>query len=518
MEKDSKFDFSFSNKGKKIWYSEKEVIADCFAQISAVRADFSRFLQFLASPFLVEDPKLSITISYIYDRYQQESSNPIRLTDLEKKHFGSAAGRTKIKHLRDQLLGLPLALDKFFSLCLVLDRPEETARLNVMQLRNLGQSDRYFAACAKWKSTAEQLPLGPEKAFHQFGSAYARYFCLDHHEEYGKGEAFFDLRRQAASMAKLNKIMLKNEEFNRRRMFGPQPILSQTDQETPLTILYDLLWELHQSSGWAPDIYAAVLAGLTENAKELHPEQGLALFLFLENYLTRIKRLGYVNIQLEESRKLTELLLADKNNWLVGRIDRVFFLNRLQKGVNLQDETYTQRIYDRLLPLLRDDEKKAADSHAGIGMAFGRHDYEETLKLIADESYRRWNTSFIDKLRIKSYRIRAAMCLLSGGADMEDELERAIFDFDKLLQEVKKKLPAGRYRDIYNFLLVVRKFHRGFINSKSGPSRQFILDHTPCHAEHWLLNFQRKLKDKNRDRKIPLRPQYMAATDSAGSL
>lgn len=506
--------FCFKSQDEKTWNREEKKLRTCF-KLLFDKADGERFGKYLNSPFFVDNELVGKLYDAIYERYMADDKRPIRIADLYNAYLKKYSAASRGGRLRKLLAMIPEHYPFYRSHAHLLDTPVETARMRTEAFQNSGFVDMYDRSCEDWLLVAKKLPFGLQRAYHQWASAHAMHFCFDRKKDQPSGSKFeVALERMGEFQSALN-AFYSSEDFNISKMTNGEGVVLEAivAKENPLLLCHDLLRKLLNSTGFDQLAYETFSETLLEVAPKLASEDRTAFFSHLNNYLTRIKRLGFTEVHARELVKWTEYLLDKQIVLDIPVVSKAFFLNRLQGGVMAQRPELMRGVIDLFAGHLPEEDTPGTMLHVEIALAFCQHEYEKVLALIEQTKWKSWKDTFADNYRLKSYRIRANLCLFARDGVAFEEVSVAIGDFEKHLSKSKTGIAFKRNEEIVIFLHFCRKISNSMVQYNFREYCDQLIaemkEATYFHAQHWLIDFVKQADKRRRPVLDRIEPAYL---------
>lgn len=505
----------FHDKGKPVWKKLAQELNYCFAGLHDA-ADAQRFGDYLASPFFVKNFKVvSGVYLKLWKYYGEGQARPVRIIDFCKTFFAKYVDTKRAPRLR-KVLGMIIAQYNAFRTHEALQGNEvEYQRLQTLAFRQDLQSDRYELALKGWKEAASTLPCGPEKLWHDWAVADMNYYQFSDQSSHEQREAFAEAFARMEYLTTGLQYFYDNERFNRSKIHARELIQPVELVPDPFVESHRLLRKLHDSKGFDEQAYTNFCSEFVTNIQSFNYEHRAAFFSFIMNYLMRIKRLGYVAVHAKESLKWTWYLIENTDQFDLQVVSKAFLFNRIMIGVNHNNVTLIETLRARFLHRLPKEDQAGAEKHANVSIAFATHDYNRVLTLINDTQWERWKNTWVDDYRLKSFRLRACLCLFARGETSLGQLQQALADYEKLYSLTKNKLGTLRQMEIYRFIChtrkIVRLLTKPWSREEWHKEKSNLAGADYFHARDWLYSFMEQADKTRRPIVEKLRPLNLPA-------
>ncbi|MEL7162450.1 MAG: hypothetical protein AAFN92_16950, partial [Bacteroidota bacterium] len=477
--------------------------------------DGKRFSRYLHSPFFVENPIVGPLFDLIFTRYLANDNRPVRVADLYNAFLKKYASASREKRLRKALAVIPARYADFRAHEKLDNSSVEKSRLTVMALQNGSNEDYYESCCEQWQAAADLLPAGLDRAYHQWAVAHANFFCFERKKEV-PGESLFNVARVRLDNFKRSLAALyQAERFNITNLTAGEnerlpPILNSED---PLLTCHRLMGILLNGTGFDETAYDDFTSHFLELSPALDPKDRTVLLQQTFNYLVGIKRQGFIRVQAREWRTWTERILRGDIALEVPFVSKAFFLNRLQAGIMSQSPELMLSIVDFFRERLPREDVPEIEYHVAIALAFCRHDYEQVTALVEQAKWKSWKDTFADSYRIKSYRVRAYLCLFARQRVTYETLSVAIGDFQRHLNKSKQGIAQSRNLEVVYFLQFCRKISTAMLQNNFREFCDELIREMETlvyfHSQYWLIDFVRQADKRRRPILERIEPAYL---------
>lgn len=466
-----------------------------YLRLLSTREQLVAFRNYLKSDFRQHKTNLTGFFNYLEAKVYVSDNRPIRLGDLIKAVYKKKDVNSCKRKLRADFKKLTEELIRFRGLMYLLNDEAEMNRIQVEAIRNEGHISVYEESVGKWVAAAAQLPLGTKAAYHNWAAAEAGYFAAEIKVNSIDDGTFVETLNYFHDLAHHNYLHYENERFIRVKQYGEERIPKGGNEL--LTLQY-LMACLHQSDGVQPELFAQLKKEYQTTIQLLSEEWASSILVLIQNYLIRMKRLGEWEFYCQEGVWLSYFFLEQPVFKQQPAITKNSFLNHLQNGIDAENKVLMSRIYDELGPKLPPEVKDTTMIVAGISLSFCKGDFVTVLKEVKKTDHQSWKDKYVDFLRLKSCRIRAAIVLYINDADYYEEAELALDDFKSYVKEHFKKmnLPVAKTNETAIFLKLCRRIITAINSDKLDERTEALINfchqNPAFHARNWMISLLRQ--------------------------
>lgn len=480
--------------GNQTFQEECQCLFACFDLLEEHHV--KAFEKFLASPFLVSNQRLGILFEALYQPYRQEAYY-LQGDRLLNKLFGRSDLRRDSRKLKQDFKELEKCLYRFHAYQFLKSEPVEEYRLMAERFRNSNKPAAFANAIKGWKKALDKKPVGTTYYLYHWLLAHYCYFTIDTPKTPKLSHHFESAQYYFEHLQDFVESIYENEKISWQQIYDQPGFRRCAHSDEPafntlLTSLYRRLLELRQHSQFQPEIFRQLKNLLLEQQGQLDLIHHFVVWQLMMNYVVKLNR-KYNSRYKEELLFLLNYQIENKVFAIFEVIPRELFLNNINTALVNGETELAQAILDELSPRLSAQERFHAVAHAEIAIRFYQQEYQEVIKKLRAYFDRHQMDAFHDGLRLKSYRLRSALALVSKSWDHDDEYEQAFADFEKFLTRKRGKLADSQYLYFHPFLMFIRRIYRSFSSEHQNKTLQGIkkqlLSNQKMHGNQWMINF-----------------------------
>lgn len=452
--------------------------------------DLKEFKRFLNSPFLIEEKKLPGFFELLLKKFKR--SNRLiqggRLITNYLKHDDLQKGERQLKRL---IKLLSVAVLDFYAFRHVKRNQVEKDRLKVKALSPEVRPALYHRALAHYQRSTDQLPVGLNRAVHQWEVSFHGHFSLSVKKEDNRAPAFLQLAQSTKNLADLISLIFECEKINRSKIWKE---VKAKVERTPLANIYADLLVVKKQKQFSDKAYEELKSSFLSYADRLDDQELLIITSQLINYLHRQIRNGLATAN-NKIFELTDWQLKPNIYAHFRVLSKTWYLNQISNACALKKMEAAEAIKELHKNRLDEEERNLAILHAEAIILFHKDQYELAYHLISNDIHQYALYPHTDSVRLKCLRLMSALCLVvKDYNEWEDPYELALNDFDVFFGRKTASIQDERFDYYRNMVIIIRKIHNSWVkqgNLTAVFSEILALIEAPKapHGQSWLRAF-----------------------------